>query len=55
MVLVYAYRVLKKCELYFSQAIICFKEHPVLTRKDRMGTRVERVGFAWERGKVRNP
>lgn len=22
---------------------------------DRMGTRVERVGFAWERGKVRQP
>ncbi|MFO0868832.1 MAG: hypothetical protein U0935_07750 [Pirellulales bacterium] len=30
--------VLKKCELYFSQAIIWVKEHPVLTRKDRMGT-----------------
>lgn len=41
--------VLKTCELYFSQAIIWVKEHPVLTRKDRMGSRVERVGFAWER------
>jgi len=44
--------VLKACGLYFSQAIIWDKEHPVLTRKDRMGSRVERVGFAWERGKV---
>lgn len=43
---------LKKHALYFSQAIIWVKGHPVLTRKDRMGTRVERVGFAWERGKV---
>jgi DNA modification methylase len=44
--------VLKACELYFSQAIIWVKEHPVLTRKDGRGTRVERVGFAWERGAV---
>jgi DNA modification methylase len=29
--------VLKACELYFSQAIIWVKEHPVLTRKDFMG------------------
>jgi hypothetical protein len=43
---------LKKHELYFSQAIIWDKQHPVLTRKDRMGRRVERVRFAWERGKV---
>ncbi|MCX5677390.1 MAG: chromosome partitioning protein ParB, partial [Planctomycetota bacterium] len=28
---------LKACELYFSQAIIWVKEHPVLTRKDFMG------------------
>ena len=42
-------------KLYFSQAIIWDKEHPVLTRKDRMGRRVERVGFAWERGKVLQP
>ncbi len=45
--------VLKACELYFSQAIIWVKEHPVLTRKDGRGTRVERMGFAWERGAVR--
>jgi DNA modification methylase len=44
--------VLKACGLYFSQAIIWVKEHPVLTRKDGMGSRVEWVGFAWERGKV---
>lgn len=44
--------VLKAVGLYFSQAIIWDKEHPVLTRKDRMGRRVERVAFAWERGKV---
>jgi len=25
---------------------------PVVTADDRMGSRVERVGFAWERGKV---
>jgi len=42
-------------KLYFSQAIIWDKEHPVLTRKDRMGSRVERVGFGWERGKVLQP
>jgi len=29
--------VLKACELYFSQALIWVKEHPVLTRKDFMG------------------
>jgi DNA modification methylase len=44
--------VLKACELYFSQAIIWAKKHPVLTRKDSRGSRVERVEFAWERGKV---
>jgi hypothetical protein len=43
---------LKKHGLYFSQAIVWDKQHPVLTRKDRMGTRVERVEFAWERGTV---
>jgi len=43
---------LKKHALYFSQAIIWDKQHPVLTRKDRMGTRVERVPFAWKREKV---
>jgi len=44
--------VLKATQLYFSQAIIWVKEHPVLTRKDRMGTRVEAVPFAWHRGEV---
>ena len=29
--------VLKACELYFSQALIWVKVHPVLTRKDFMG------------------
>ena len=38
--------------LYFSQAVIWHKMHPVLTRTDRMGRRLERVSFAWERGKV---
>ena len=45
--------VLKEHKLYFSQGIVWDKEHPVLTRKDRMGSRVERVGFGWERGKLR--
>ena len=44
--------VLKACELYFSQAIIWVKEHPVLTRKDRRGSRMERIGFEWQRGNV---
>jgi len=44
--------VLKAMKLYFSQAIIWIKEHPVLTRKDRMSTRVEAVGFGWGRGKI---
>jgi hypothetical protein len=44
--------VLKATGLYFSQAIIWDKQHPVLTRKDSRGSRVERVGFAWQRGKV---
>ncbi|MFM7866229.1 MAG: hypothetical protein ACKPHU_18615 [Planctomycetaceae bacterium] len=39
---------------YFSQAIIRDEMHPVLTRKDRMGRRVARAGFAWERGLVAN-
>ena len=44
--------VLKACGLYFSQAIIWVKEHPVLTRKDRMGSGMDRVGSAWARAKV---
>jgi len=46
--------VLKATGLYFSQAIIWVKEHPVLTRKEPCATRVETVRFAWERGKVRD-
>lgn len=38
--------------LYFSQAIIWVKEHPVLTRKDERGSGVKRMGFAWEQGGV---
>jgi len=44
--------VLKAVGLYFSQAIIWDKEHRVLIRKDRMGSRVKRVRLAWERGNV---
>jgi len=43
---------LKKHELYFSQAIIWDKMHPVLTRKDRMGRGVTRVGFGWRQSRV---
>ena len=43
---------LKKHGLYFSQGIVWDKQHPVLTRKDSRGSRVERVGFGWEWGKV---
>ncbi len=43
---------LRKHALYFSQGIVWVKEHPVLTRKDSRGSRVERVGFGWERGKA---
>ncbi|MBL8810612.1 MAG: ParB N-terminal domain-containing protein [Planctomycetaceae bacterium] len=43
---------LKKHALYFSQAIIWDKQHPVLTRKDRMGRRVTQVPFAWNRPTV---
>jgi DNA modification methylase len=41
--------VLKKCELYFSQAIIWVKEHPVLTRKDFMGNH-EWCFYGWREG-----
>ena len=40
---------LKKYELYFSQAIIWVKEHPVLTRKDFMGNH-ERCFYGWKAG-----
>ncbi|HEX5470447.1 MAG TPA: DNA modification methylase [Lacipirellulaceae bacterium] len=41
--------VLKTCELYFSQAIIWVKEHPVLTRKDFMGNH-EWCFYGWREG-----
>ena len=41
--------VLKACDLYFSQAIIWVKEHPVLTRKDFMGNH-EWCFYGWRRG-----
>jgi DNA modification methylase len=40
---------LKKHELYFSQAIIWVKEHPVLTRKDYMGNH-EWCFYGWREG-----
>ncbi|MFN0137995.1 MAG: DNA modification methylase [Phycisphaerae bacterium] len=40
---------LKKHELYFSQAIIWVKEHPVLTRKDMMGNH-EWCFYGWKLG-----
>jgi DNA modification methylase len=41
--------VLKACELYFSQAIIWVKGHPVLTRKDFMGNH-EWCFYGWREG-----
>ncbi|MCZ2098810.1 MAG: ParB N-terminal domain-containing protein [Anaerolineae bacterium] len=41
--------VLNACELYFSQAIIWVKEHPVLTRKDFMGNH-EWCFYGWREG-----
>ena len=41
--------VLKKYELYFSQAIIWHKMHPVLTRKDFMGAH-EWCFYGWQSG-----
>jgi len=41
--------VLKACELYFSQAIIWDKQHPVLTRKDYMGAH-EWCFYGWREG-----
>jgi len=41
--------VLKECGLYFSQAIIWVKEHPVLTRKDFMGNH-EWCFYGWREG-----
>ncbi len=41
--------VLKACQLYFSQAVIWVKEHPVLTRKDFMGNH-EWCFYGWKEG-----
>jgi DNA modification methylase len=41
--------VLQTCGLYFSQAIIWVKEHPVLTRKDYMGN-FELAFYGWKQG-----
>ena len=41
--------VLEQCGLYFSQAIIWVKEHPVLTRKDYMGNH-EWCFYGWKEG-----
>src|SRR5438552_10647601 len=41
--------VLKATGLYFSQALIWFKEHPVLTRKDFMGNH-EWCYYGWREG-----
>ena len=40
---------LKRNELYFSQAVIWVKEHPVLTRKDFMGNH-EWCFYGWKEG-----
>ena len=40
---------LADCDLYFSQAIIWVKEHPVLTRKDFMGNH-EWCFYGWKKG-----
>lgn len=40
---------LKKHELYFSQAIVWDKQHPVLTRKDMMGS-FELAFYGWKAG-----
>ena len=40
---------LEESELYFSQAIIWVKEHPVLTRKDFMGNH-EWCFYGWKKG-----
>jgi DNA modification methylase len=41
--------VLRACGLYFSQAVIWVKEHPVLTRKDFMGNH-EWGYYGWREG-----
>jgi hypothetical protein len=42
-------RFLKKHEIYFSQAIVWLKEHPVLTRKDFLGDH-EWCFYGWKLG-----
>jgi hypothetical protein len=44
----------KAKELYFSQAIIWVKEHPVLTRKDFMGNH-EWCFYGWRQGAGHTP
>lgn len=41
--------VLKRCKLYFSQAVIWIKEHPVINRKDFMGNH-EWCFYGWKEG-----
>src|SRR4029079_323160 len=41
--------VLKACGLYFSQGIVWDKQHPVLTRKDFMGS-YELAFYGWKEG-----
>ena len=41
--------ILKACQLYFSQAIIWVKEHPVISRKDFMGNH-EWCFYGWKEG-----
>jgi DNA modification methylase len=40
---------LKACELYWSQAVVWVKEHPVLSRKDMMGN-FELCFYGWREG-----
>ena len=41
--------VLKECGLYFSQSVVWDKQHPVLTRKDMMGS-FELAFYGWREG-----
>src|SRR5262249_52766048 len=40
---------LEECGLYFSQSIVWDKQHPVLTRKDFLGT-FEIAFYGWKKG-----
>jgi len=44
--------VLAAHKLQFSEGIMWDQEDPVIARKDRVGNRVERMGFAWKPRKV---